>query len=78
MNDTVFADGSIETELVSVLSIEEFPVVSEAEKSVLIASLKKAQAGIVAGHFTEFTESGLRKFCLESLTAARVRNVNGL
>jgi hypothetical protein len=45
------------TTMVPVTTMEEMPLLSEAERADMIASLKAAEAEIAAGHFVEHDSS---------------------
>lgn len=61
------------TTFLPVTTMEEVPVLSDAEKTELIESLKQAQAEIVAGDYSEFKPGELGPWLRRQLQDARRR-----
>lgn len=65
------------TTLVPVTSMEEVPVLSDAESAELHASLKQAQTEITSGNYTEFKKGELNDWFQQEMKEARRRQKHG-
>ena len=59
--------------MVPVMTVEEVPVLSEAERDELIASLKEGQARIAAGEFTVHNPDTFMDEMMAVYRAAKVK-----
>ena len=59
------------TTMMPVTTMEEVPVLSDAERADMLASLKAAEARIAAGHYIEYDPKSFRDRFVASYRAAK-------
>jgi hypothetical protein len=78
MTNTAAKLGGAKTTFVPVTTMEEVPVLSDAERDELIASLKQAEQDIADGKGIAFTKPGeLRAWLAKGMKEARQKKQHG-